>query len=73
MSSLGIKFGRRLAKIRMDQGLSQNQLAKKIGVVKTSIGRFERDEMFPSVDNLEKLGEALGVPVKDFFDFDRQP
>ena len=52
-------FGKKLREAREAQGLSQQELAKKIGSVHTVIGRYERDEMKPSVDVVKALAEAL--------------
>ncbi len=56
-----VTFGKKLREAREAQGLSQQELAKKIGSVHTVIGRYERDEMKPSVDVVKALAEALGT------------
>ncbi|MCH4831206.1 helix-turn-helix transcriptional regulator [Flavobacterium columnare] len=45
-----VTFGKRLREARDSKGLSQQDLAKLIGSVHTVIGRYERDEMKPSID-----------------------
>ena len=45
---------------RLDSGLSQKQLAEKIGTKQSAISRLEGGNISPSVAFLEKVAEALG-------------
>ena len=54
-------FGERLRMIREKAGLSQEELAKKIGIHRNSIGGYERDVNEPSLFMLCCLADALGV------------
>lgn len=56
-------FGKKLREARETVGFSQKDLATKIGSVHTVIGRYERDEMKPSIDVVKKLAEELGTTV----------
>lgn len=56
-------FGKKLREARETKGLSQKGLATKIGSVHTVIGRYERDEMKPSIDVVKRLAEELGTTV----------
>ncbi|MFN3405842.1 MAG: helix-turn-helix domain-containing protein [Cytophagaceae bacterium] len=58
-----VTFGKKLREAREAQSLSQQELAKKIGSVHTVIGRYERDEMKPSIDVVRALAEALNTTV----------
>jgi transcriptional regulator with XRE-family HTH domain len=58
-----VTFGKRLREARDSKGLSQQDLAKLIGSVHTVIGRYERDEMKPSIDVVKKLADELGTTV----------
>lgn len=58
-----ISFGKKLRECREAKGLSQQELAKKLGSAHTVIGRYERDEMLPSIDVVRKLAEALDTTV----------
>lgn len=46
---------------RIHKGVSQAQLAKKIGTKQSAIARFEGGNINPSVSFLEKLSQALGA------------
>lgn len=56
-------FGKKLREARETVGFSQKELASKIGSVHTVIGRYERDEMKPSIDVVKRLAEELGTTV----------
>lgn len=56
-------FGERLALVRKKKKVSQDELAKAIGVHAPVIGRYERNEVKPSVDVATKMAEALTVSL----------
>lgn len=58
-----MKFGKRLTEVRKDKKLSQDDLAKSVGVHGAVIGRYEREEVKPSIDMATQLAEALGVSL----------
>ena len=51
--------GERIKKRRKDLGLTQQQLAKTVGVSHVSVSQWERGETEPSGDNLLSLATAL--------------
>jgi len=56
-------FGERITLIRKQLKLSQEDLAKKIGTSAPIVGRYEREEIKPSIDVAAKLADALGVSL----------
>ncbi|MBU2416090.1 MAG: helix-turn-helix transcriptional regulator [Patescibacteria group bacterium] len=52
-----------IIKKRIQQGLTQTELAKKIGIKQSAISRLERGTYNPSLAFLRKLVEALGVKL----------
>lgn len=58
-----LSFGKKLREAREANSLSQKELAQKIGSVHTVIGRYERDEMKPSIDVVKKLAAELETTV----------
>ena len=52
-------FGRRLRALRMTVGMSQVELARRVGRHQTAIGPYERDEYEPPRDVVEKLALVL--------------
>lgn len=60
-----IKFGMKVREERLNQGLSQEELASKAGVHRTYIGMIERAEKNITLENIEKISKALKVPIRD--------
>jgi len=58
-----IIFGKRLTEVRKDKKLSQDELAKKLDMQGAVIGRYERDEVKPSIEVAAKIAQALGVSL----------
>lgn len=56
-------FGERLLYTRKKLKISQEELAKKIGVHAPIIGRYEREEVKPSVEMAVKIAQALEVSL----------
>jgi transcriptional regulator with XRE-family HTH domain len=52
-------FADRLRNARKDKKISQQELAKLVGVHYTNIGRYERGEAIPSAQVLNKIAQAL--------------
>ena len=63
------KFGRFLQKIRQSKGVTQEELAEKIGTSQTWIAYIETGRNKPNLEMLEKIAKALGVKVKDLIPF----
>ncbi len=56
-------FGKRLLEARKNKGLSQEDLAGQLGTKGPAIGRYERDEMKPSIDVAAKIASILDVSL----------
>jgi len=56
-------FGERLALVRKNKKISQEEIAKLIGVHAPVIGRYERGEVKPSIEIAAKIAEALNVSL----------
>jgi len=52
-------FGKKLRECREAKDLSQAELAKKINSYHSIIGKYERDEVKPTIDVVKKLAEVL--------------
>lgn len=48
-------------RLRVELGMSQEQLAAEAGLHRTYVGAIERAERNLSLDNIERLALALGV------------
>jgi transcriptional regulator with XRE-family HTH domain len=56
-------FGEKITLIRKQLKWSQDDLAKKIGTSAPIIGRYEREEIKPSIDVAGKIADALDVSL----------
>ena len=54
-----------IARIRMERGLTQKQLAEKVGCLPKDISRWENGVRCPSGASLVKIAGALGCAVDD--------
>src|SRR6185437_13848591 len=54
-----MSFGSRLLQARKKKGISQEELATHLGTKGPAIGRYERDEMKPSIDVATKMAKLL--------------
>jgi len=52
-----------LQELRVKAGLTQKELAIRVGCAQSEISRIERGERSISVDRLQQLAAALNVPV----------
>lgn len=58
-----MSFGNRLSQARKKKGLSQEELAAQLNTKGPVIGRYERDEMKPSIEAATKLAQLLEVSL----------
>ena len=58
----------KLREVRNSKGLTQGQLAEISGISSSSISRYELEEQWPNILELEWLAIALGVKITDLFD-----
>lgn len=56
-------FGERILTLRKKLKWSQADLAKKIGTSAPIVGRYEREEIKPSIEVAKKLADELGVTI----------
>ena len=58
-------FGKRMAALRRKRGLTQLELAEKLGYSQQQILSFEKGRRRMYVSALPKLASALGVPLEE--------
>ncbi len=69
MATLREQFARRLKALRAQRGLTQDELAKAIGRSASLVSSLERGIDATSFETLDSLAKALGVAVRDLFEF----
>jgi transcriptional regulator with XRE-family HTH domain len=58
-----IEFGSTLKKVRLAQGLSQQQVADKLNLTRQTISKWENGRGYPDFENLILLSELYGVTI----------
>ncbi|MFK4356499.1 helix-turn-helix domain-containing protein [Bacillus sp. RC92] len=58
-----MSLGQQLKKFRESQNLSQEDVAKKIGVTRQAVYKWENDKSYPDIDNLIILSEFYNVTL----------
>ena len=64
-----LKLGNKIRIERKQLKLSQEKLAELADLNKNFIGMIERGETNVTVKNLENIAIALGIDIKNLFDF----
>ena len=59
----GTTIAANLARLRLDRGLTQEDLALKSGLSRLALGRIERGDAVPRASTVRVLAKALNVPV----------
>lgn len=62
---LKIRLAAHVKRLRVERGMTQDDLAAKSGITKSFIGRVERDQRNASLDVVDALARALGVDPLD--------
>jgi transcriptional regulator with XRE-family HTH domain len=65
-SDVHLAYGAALRSIRTEAGLSQERLALASGLDRTYVSGIERGERNPSLTNLLKLADTVGVPLSEW-------
>jgi transcriptional regulator with XRE-family HTH domain len=56
-------FGERLTQVRKRKNLSQADIGKKIGINGDAYGRYERNDVKPTIEMAVKIAQALEVSL----------
>ncbi len=56
-----MSISERIKKLRIENNLTQSDLAEKVGLTYVQIGRYEKGKSSPSSDILQKLAVALNT------------
>jgi len=64
---LQAKLGQRVASLRAEKSVTQEQLAEKTGLDRMTIALIETGKRWPQAATLDRLTKGLGVGVGDVF------
>jgi len=62
-----MEIGNKLKSRRIERKLSAEYVADKIGIDISTYRKYERNEVSPSLEKLEKIATALEVPIFSLF------
>lgn len=68
MSNLAAEIGKRIRNYRLNQKISQEELAEKCGLHATYIGQIERGEKNATIESISKIASGLSVPMSTLFE-----
>ena len=60
-----VKIGERIRALRLDAGMTQEELAQRIGLKKQNISRYENSRVEPNIRTAKRIAEALGVSLEE--------
>jgi len=63
--------GKRIRELRKSCRMTQAELAEAAELEVETISRLEQGTRGVTLDSIDRLAQALGVGLKEFFDFDR--
>ena len=64
------KIGSRIKQIRLEQGISQQELAARLDYEKSNMSRLESGTVNPTIATLFKVSKALNIPLLNLLDID---
>lgn len=67
---MNIETANRLYELRKKNGLSQEELADKLGISRQAVSKWERAEASPDTDNLILLAKLYGVTLDELLNSD---
>ena len=62
---MDMTIGKRIALLRKEKGLTQEELAQHMGVSPQAVSKWENDQTCPDISALPKLAKLLGVSVDE--------
>lgn len=65
-------LGMMIAELRKEKGMTQMDLAVKMGVTDKAVSKWERDLSCPDINSLPTLAEFLGVSVDELMQIKKE-
>ncbi|MBR2046369.1 MAG: helix-turn-helix transcriptional regulator [Agathobacter sp.] len=65
-------LGMMIAELRKEKGMTQLELAEKMGVTDKAVSKWERDLSCPDINSLPNLAEILDVTVDELMQIKRE-
>ena len=58
-------LGKKIAELRQGKGMTQLDLAQRMGVTDKAVSKWERDLSYPDISSFPRLAEILGVSIDE--------
>lgn len=65
-------LGTRIAELRKQHGMTQLELAEKMGITDKAVSKWERDLSCPDINSLPNLAEIFGVSVEELMQIQKE-
>jgi len=66
-SDIVAEFGILIRALRVERGITQEELSYRAGVHRTYIGMIERGEKNVTLESIKKIAKALGISMTNIF------
>ena len=67
-----MKFNEKLKALRKEHDLTQVELADRLYVSRSLVARWEYGDIYPTIDNLNKISDFFNVPMSDLLNEDEK-
>jgi transcriptional regulator with XRE-family HTH domain len=64
-------IGKKLKTLRISKGYEPIEIAERLGISKTTYGRYERNETVPDMNMLEKIAIEYDISITDLLSDDK--
>ena len=65
---MDMTIGKRIAHLRKEKGLTQEELAQHMGISPQAVSKWENDQTCPDISALPKLAKLFGVTVDELLE-----
>src|ERR1700754_4801287 len=65
--SISMNIGTTIRGYRLQKGMSQGDIEKRTGLLRCYLSRVENGHTVPSLETLQKISNALDMPLSQFF------
>ncbi len=69
-NDIKVLLGKKVKEIRTKRGLTQEELAEKIGISQKNLSKIECGKSFVTSETLNNILNSLNIKAKELFDFD---
>ncbi|MFA5643133.1 MAG: helix-turn-helix transcriptional regulator [Candidatus Paceibacterota bacterium] len=65
MNESSKKLGRNMKRIRLEKGMTQGDICRKLGLDRAYISNLESGKKNPTLATIEKIAKALGINIDE--------